>query len=273
MKKEELSANINTLFSATGLKHTLHLYTPNVSKYAIQTPFLDAANKDEKVVYVTSENPDTVRQGLKGLDINLSVIKPDEIGKIKGKKMRIVVDAGSINLEEQLKMEKHLSRMGKANFILCTYDVSKLNPEMIKDLVKHHDKLMLTTSDVTVLSSESFNELNLGDEVVERFVKNDLDTIVLALILERPMCGTDIIKTIHKNFNVLLSPGTIYPLLHSLEKKGLLKCEYEVKTKTYKPGNDAEPKIRSLLNEHVQTSRFLSRFLSSVGLKVNTIKE
>lgn len=271
MEKEDLSANINTILSATGLHHTLHLYTPNVSKYAIQTPFLDAANKDEKVFYVTSENHDTVRQELKGLDMDISIIKPDEIDKVKGKKMRMVIDAGSINPEEHGKIEKHLSRMEKANFILCTYDVSKLSPEIIKELVSYHDKLMLTTSDVTVLSSESFDELNIGDESVERFVKNDLDTIVLALILEKPMCGTDIIKTIHKNFNVLLSPGTIYPLLHSLEKKGLLKCEYEVKTKTYRPGKDAEPKIRSLLNEHVQTSRFLNRFLQSTGLKLKSV--
>ncbi|MDI6916761.1 MAG: PadR family transcriptional regulator [Thermoplasmatales archaeon] len=269
MEKEDLSANINTVLSATGLKHTLHLYTPNVSKYSIQTPFLDAANKDEKVFYVTNEKSDTVKQGLKGLNIDLSIIRPNEIDKIKEKKLRMVIDAGSINPEEHGKIEKHLSKM-KENFILCTYDVSKLSPEIIKELVSYHDKLMLTTSDVTVLSSESFDELNIGDESVERFVKNDLDTIVLALILEKPMCGTDIIKTIHKNFNVLLSPGTIYPLLHSLEKKGLLKCEYEVKTKTYKPGKDAEPKIRSLLNEHVQTSRFLSRFLQSTGLKLKS---
>ncbi|MCG2825848.1 MAG: helix-turn-helix transcriptional regulator, partial [Thermoplasmatales archaeon] len=72
-------------------------------------------------------------------------------------------------------------------------------------------------------------------------------------------------------FNVLLSPGTIYPLLHSLEKKGLLKCEYEVKTKTYRPGKGAEPKIRVLLNEHIQTSRFLSRFLQSTGLKLKSV--
>ena len=268
MEKKDLSANINTILSAAGLHHTLHLYTPNVSKYAIQTPFLDAANEEEKVIYVTNEKSDRVRQGLKGLDIDLSIIKPSEIDKIKGKKMRVVIDAGSINPEEHGKIEKHLSGMEKANFILCTYDVSKLSPEMIKELVGFHDKLMLTTSDVTVLSSESFDELKLGDESVERFVKNDLDTIVLALILEKPMCGTDIIKTIHKNFNVLLSSGTIYPLLHSLEKKGLLKCEYEVKTKTYKPMKGAEPKIRSLLNEHVQTSRFLSKFLSSAELKL-----
>ena len=266
MEKEDLSANINTILSATGLHHTLHLYTPNVSKYAVQTPFLDAASGDEKLVYVTNENPDRVRQELKGLDIVPSIIKTNEMDKVKGKNIRIVIDAGSISSSEHLKIEKYLSKM-KEHFILCTYDISKLSPEMIKDLVSYHDKLMLTTSDVTVLSSESFDELKLGDESVERFVKNDLDTIVLALILEKPMCGTDIIRRIHKNFNVLLSPGTIYPLLHSLEKKGLLECEYEVKIKTYKARKDAESKIRFLLNEYVQTSRFLSRFLQSTGLK------
>jgi len=65
---------------------------------------------------------------------------------------------------------------------------------------------------------------------------------------------------------VLLSPGTIYPLLHNLEERGLLKCEYGVKTKTYKPTKAASEKIRKMLEEHVKASRFLSRFLQVAGV-------
>jgi DNA-binding PadR family transcriptional regulator len=213
-------------------------------------------------------------QELKGLDIRLSVIRPGDIGKLElsKAKLRIVVDAGSLEDDDYLKTEENLERLASTNFVLCTYDVSKISPELIKDLVKSHDKLLLTTSDLTILSLESIDKLSVSNEAIERFVKNDLETIVLALILNKPMCGTDIIKTVHKEFNILLSPGTIYPLLHSLEEKGLLKCEYKVKTKLYKPPEGAEPRIRSILNEHVQASKFLNKFLQSTELSGNAFE-
>lgn len=273
MVSDELSTNINTVLSASGLRHTLHLYTPNVNKYAIQATFLGSIAKDEKAVYITNENPEDVIQKLKELNIDISIIKPGEVTKIKGNdKLRVVLDAGSISQEEHLKIEKDLAKICKAHFMLCTYNVSKLDPNVIKDLVKTHDKLMLTTNDLTMLSSESFEKQEISEEAVERFVKNELDTIVLVLILNKPMCGTDIIKTIHKEFNILLSPGTIYPLLHSLEERGLLKCEYQVKTKLYKPIVQAEPKIRSILNDRMQASKFLSNFLQSIELNRKVVK-
>lgn len=268
---EEGLTNINAILSTIGLRHTLHLYTPNVNKYTIQVPFLGSASKDEKLVYVTAENFDLTKQELKGL-ANLTIIPPNNIHELKGKNFRIVLDADSLSQEEYLKIENWLAKMSKSNFILCTYDVSKLKPEFIKELVKKHDKLALTTSDLTILSSEKLDELELPADAIEKFVKNDLETIVLAMILNKPMCGTDIIKTVHKEFNILLSPGTIYPLLHSLEEKGLLKCEYQVKTKLYKPPESAKPKIRSILNETVQASKFLSKFLQSIELSAKTDK-
>jgi len=83
------------------------------------------------------------------------------------------------------------------------------------------------------------------------------------LLLNKPRCGTDIIKTIHKNFNVLLSPGTIYPLLHNLEKTGLVQCEYAVKKKIYKLADTSLREVKDSLNEHIQASSAMSKFLLS----------
>ena len=257
---------INAILSSVS-GHVLHLYTPNVNKYAVQMPFLAMTQKGEEVVYVTNEDPGSVMQELKQLDIELSVIRPEDMGKIHADKLRIVIDAGSIDVKDHLKREDHLAEIGKKASILCLYDVAKLSPETIKQLVAHHDNLILTTDDVTVLSSESLAEAEIADKSVERFVKDYLDMIVLSLLVKEPMCGTDIIKTIHKNFNVLLSPGTIYPLLHTLEEKGLLKCEYNIKKKTYKPTEKGEEDIRDILKEHLQASRFLNRFLQSTRSK------
>jgi DNA-binding PadR family transcriptional regulator/sulfur relay (sulfurtransferase) DsrF/TusC family protein len=279
------SSNIEAVLSSIEFKHTLHLYSSDVNRYAIQAPFLAAAKEGEAVVYVTNESPATVMKEFEGLDVRLSVIKPEELGGLAAtdRVLRMVVDAGSIDPSvlrrmrsrareavakyiDHPKREKYLSESYKECFILCTYDVGELSPDLVKQLVASHDKLVLTTSDTTMLAAESLDRAGLPAESVQRFVKDELESIVLALVLREPMCGTDIIKTIHNKFNVLLSPGTIYPLLHDLEKKGLLKCEYGIKTKTYRPMAGAEQKIRAMLEEHVKASRFLSRFLQVTGV-------
>ena len=282
------SSDIESVLSSIEFKHTLHLYSSDVNKYAIQVPFLAATRDGERAVYVTNEAPAAVMKEFEGLGIELSVIKPEELGGLAttDRSLRVVVDAGSIDPSvllrlrsrmreamamyiEHPKREKFLAESCRRHLILCTYDVGELSPDLVKQLVASHDKLVLTTSDTTMLAAESLDRAGLPAESVQRFVKDELESIVLALTLREPMCGTDIIKTIHSKFNVLLSPGTIYPLLHDLEKKGLLKCEYGVKTKTYKPIEGAEEKIRKMLEEHVKASRFLSRFLqvTSVGEK------
>jgi DNA-binding PadR family transcriptional regulator len=262
------STSISAILAGIGsLKHVLYLYAPNVNKYTIQTPFLVAAREDEEILYVTREDAESVADEFEQLGVELSIIRPEELStKISsGRKLRIVVDAGSIEAGHE-KREEFLTR-NENNSVLCTYDISRLKPEMIERLVASHDKLILTTDDVTVLSSESLEELDAANEFVERFVKEYLDMVVLALIVRRPMCGTDIIDVVHKNFNVLLSPGTIYPLLHELEESGLLECEYTIKKKIYRPVRGSEVKIRSMLGEHLQTNEFLNRFLKSAGLE------
>jgi len=280
----EVSSNIETVLSSIEFKHILHLYSSDVNKYPVQAPFLAAAKKGERIVYVTNETPATVMREFERLDIELSVIKPEELERLAttNRGLRVVVDAGSIDPSmlrrlrsrtreaiakyiDHSKREKYVAERFKDCLILCTYDMGKLSPDLVKQLVASHDKLVLTTSDAAILAAESLDRAGLAAESVQRFVKDELETIVLAFVLREPMCGTDIIKTIHTKFNVLLSPGTIYPLLHDLEKKGLLKCEYGVKTKTYKPIKGAEEKIRKMLEEHVKASRFLSKFLQVTG--------
>lgn len=278
--------SVETLLSEIGeLKHTLHLYSTDVDKHAIQAPFLTAAKEGETVVYITNDDPETVRKEFGGLGVKLSIIRPEELKGLEGGRgMRVVIDAASIDpgvlkrmrsrAREALRgyidhvlRERGLGERYRENIILCTYDMSKLTPELVKQLAAAHDKLMLTRSDATIVAAESLDRAGISAESVQRFVKDELETIVLALLVREPMCGTDIIKTIHTKFGVLLSPGTIYPLLHDLEKKKLLKCEYGIKTKTYKPIEGAEERIRAMLEEHVKASRFLSRFLQATSIE------
>jgi DNA-binding PadR family transcriptional regulator len=251
------------------LNHTLHLYTSKVDKYAIQKAFLTSVGSDENTVYVTVDNPQSVIQKFDSVGNDLKIIKPEEIRNLeneKNRKLRVIIDAGSMPNQKNSEVEErenYINELSKKHSIncLCTYDVSKLNPDMIKQLTTHHNHLQLTTTDLTVLSGDSFDKTKLSDTSLKKMVKDNLETIILALIQKKPMCGTDIIRTLHLEFNVLLSPGTIYPLLHSLTEKGLLTSEKYGKAKTYIPAKEAESKIKSLVDEHVQARRLLNHYL------------
>lgn len=255
--------------SSKGVNHTLHLYTPEVDKHTIQRAFLTSTRDDERAVYVTTDDPTSLIQEFNSTNVEFKIIKPEEIKDLENEKnckLRIIIDAGSIPNQKHAEIEEresYLNELGKKHSIscLCTYDVSKLNPNIIKQLAMHHNQLRLTTSDLTILSGDMLDRSKLSDDSIERMVKDNLETIILALLQRKPMCGTEIVETLHLEFNVLLSPGTIYPLLHSLQEKGLLTSKKHGKAKTYAPAQDAKLKIRSLVDEHIQARKLLNHYL------------
>ena len=57
--------------------------------------------------------------------------------------------------------------------------------------------------------------------------------LILAELQEKPLSGYDIISLIHKRFNVLVSSGTVYSLLYSLERKGLVIADVDQRKRVY----------------------------------------
>jgi len=106
-----------------------------------------------------------------------------------------------------------------------------------------------------------FKNVSTNNGLLDVFVKRELNTIVLALLAEEPMCGRELKLAIFKHFNVLLSSGTLYPLLHDLEKENLLQCHNGIKTKTYRPTD--EKKIREMIYEHIAAKNYLNTFLEN----------
>jgi len=264
-----LNSQLRPDSSVKSLNHTLHLYTPKVGKYTIQRAFLASTRNDERAIYVTTDDPTSLIREFSSTNVELKIIKPEEIRNLENEKdckLRIIIDAGSIpsqkgsEVEERENYINQLSRRHPIN-CLCTYDVTKLNPHIIRQLAAYHNQLRLTTSDLTILSGDLFDRSRLSDDSIKKVVKDNLETILLALLQKKPMCGTEIVETLHLEFNVLLSPGTIYPLLHSLKEKGLLTSKKHGKAKTYAPAEDAKLKIRSLVDEHIQARKLLNHYL------------
>ena len=72
------------------------------------------------------------------------------------------------------------------------------------------------------------------EELRERAIKNFLDIFILAQVDKSPQGGYAIISLIHKKFDVLVSSGTVYSTLYSLERDGLINGEFDKRKRVYK---------------------------------------
>jgi len=73
-------------------------------------------------------------------------------------------------------------------------------------------------------------------KVVDKIIKTNREVFIMYSLLEKQMCGYDIIKEIFSRCDVFLSQGTVYPVLYTLEEEGLLHAEYskgDMRSKKY----------------------------------------
>lgn len=125
---------------------------------------------------------------------------------------------------------------------LTAYNTASIDNESIKSLIDLHERVVISTQNQFTALLPNFatkQELNIessldtvSEEVVEEFIKKNLENMVLSILYQEPMCGYDVIKTISRRYHVFLNQATIYSTLYSLEKGGILKNETMPDNKT-----------------------------------------
>lgn len=73
----------------------------------------------------------------------------------------------------------------------------------------------------------------LEREVRSRCIKSALDLIIMSAATEKPICGYDIITLVYQEFKILLSPGTVYPVIKTLEERGLIESKQDGRRRIY----------------------------------------
>lgn len=101
-----------------------------------------------------------------------------------------------------------------------------------------------------------------GEEITSRIrhkcIRGFIDIMTLVLLANRPMCGYEIIENIYERARVLLSPGTVYPLLDSLQRKGLVESKTESKKKIYKITSSGRETLVRMSAEYAKIQSILS---------------
>jgi len=87
-----------------------------------------------------------------------------------------------------------------------------------------------------------------------RIIKNFLDILVLAELRNGPLSGYDVIAFIHNKFHLLVSSGTVYSLLYSLERDSLITGVWNQRKRVYKLTEKGEETIKTIMsaNDKIQ---------------------
>jgi len=101
-------------------------------------------------------------------------------------------------------------------------------------------------------------EARLLREMRERVIKTFMDVIIMTELRNGPLSGYDVISYINAKFNLLVSSGTVYSLLYSLERNGQVEGVWRERKRTYKLTDKGEETISTILNAQERIKAFLS---------------
>ncbi|MFQ5762038.1 MAG: PadR family transcriptional regulator [Candidatus Bathyarchaeia archaeon] len=79
-----------------------------------------------------------------------------------------------------------------------------------------------------------------------------MEFIVLRALEAEPMCGYDIMSYVHDKYHVLLSPGSVYPLLRSMERNGFISETAASKKKIFTLTHTGRDAVRTLFERYAR---------------------
>ena len=102
----------------------------------------------------------------------------------------------------------------------------------------------------------------MSEEILEklwrRMIKSFMDVLILAMLKNNSSTsGYDTIAYIHKKFGILVSSGTVYSVLYSLERDGLIKGMWNQRKRVYTLTKRGEQTVKAIQNANDKVHFFL----------------
>jgi len=114
---------------------------------------------------------------------------------------------------------------------------------------------------LTIILSGERLEGKILKRMHERIIKNFMDIIIMAELKSGPLSGYDVISFIHNKFHLLVSSGTVYSLLYSLERNGLIEGAWNERKRVYKLTEKGRKTIETILNANDKINNFVTALL------------
>jgi DNA-binding PadR family transcriptional regulator len=116
---------------------------------------------------------------------------------------------------------------------------------------------------LTITLNGEKSEARIVKKMHERVIKTFLDTIILAELQNGSKSGYDIITYIHNKHGFLVSSGTVYSLLYSLERNNLIEGIWFDRKRVYKLTQKGTQTIQTVQCSHEKIKSLLATILSA----------
>lgn len=104
----------------------------------------------------------------------------------------------------------------------------------------------METRRIKITSQDS--EAKLIRKIHKRLIKSNLDIILLAELRTKKLSGYDAISFIQSKYSYLISSGTVYSLIYSLERDGFVEGFWDERKRIYKLTEKGTDAIETILN-------------------------
>jgi DNA-binding PadR family transcriptional regulator len=103
-------------------------------------------------------------------------------------------------------------------------------------------------------------EKEIVNTLCERFLKVFMDVLIMLEMRNSEISGYDVLSHFHEKFNFVINVGTVYSVLYSMERDGLIIAKKFDKKRVY----TLTPKGEATIKVIDDSSKILESFLASL---------
>ena len=107
------------------------------------------------------------------------------------------------------------------------------------------------------------SEPRIIKRINEKIIKNFMDTIILNEIRSGPISGYDAITFIRNKYGFLVSSGTIYSMMYSLERNGLIQGVNQERKRVYELTEKGKKTLEIILHSQDKIKYLINNILKS----------
>jgi len=213
----------------------------------------------------------------------------------KGKSLLLIFDWGSLTKYDDISQEIFLSFLRnilkrgqgvsppgwKRKFktvqkkypilIINSFIPDKLDTDFLNELIALHKRVYLFQKNDSLLSFLGISphqetifpqKYTLPLEILEKLVKDNLEILCLVFLEKDSQSGYNILKNIANHFHCILSQGTLYPVLYSLEELGkIIASNGKGRERIYTLSQKGKEEIKNKKQQLLRGFQHLASFL------------
>jgi DNA-binding PadR family transcriptional regulator len=112
-------------------------------------------------------------------------------------------------------------------------------------------------------------EREVMNTMYQRFLKEFMDVLIMVKMAEGETSGYDVISYFHQKFDFLISPGSVYSVLYSMERDGLIKARGTDRKRVYTLTPRGETTIKTIRESSQVLESLLGGLLNGGNARVD----